>query len=417
MAIGGVNNSQGNQAGIKPLGNINLEDINEVFETTKKEELRTTFSETFTTISIEESEQAQQFLSGLINNKDYLCEKLNIEEEQYDAFACIALALASQETGMSKEEKNEEAADSWKNPGYEEENHGWGKLKNDAMKFADVILGGGSSSSGLTQIKINDFMRTLPEEEAQLLKDLGVKTWGMNQNNLYEKPEVAAAATIVILNSIAQNYDDYIAKLKNDKENGHDAIGESLPSNLSEEEKNNIGEEKLDLITLIYEKAPSNEAKEEIRNAFKDWFKAYDDTLIGGKGTGEGLNEEENLNVLNEKLKACFTQEELESGAFEELKKEDIDYIRYFLTSEGQEMNMLEYCAYAWNKGTSEDGGMKVDRTIIDKIGTILKDPECFDYDQFTVNVVTLAEKYASQSNPELTIDEMVEIFDEYEFN
>lgn len=258
-------------------------------------------------------------------------------------------------------------------------------------------------------------MKTLPEKEVQLLKDLGVSTSFVNQNNLYKNPDVAAAATIVILNSIAQNYDDYLAKLKNDEENGHEKIGERLPSNLSEEEKNNIGEEKLDLITSIYNSAPNNETKEEIRNAFKDWFKAYDNTLVGEKGTGEGLNEEENLNILNEKLKSCFSEEELEKGAFVELKIEDIDYIRYFLTSQGQEMNMLEYCAYAWNKGTG-DSGMKVDRTIMDKIGTILKDPETFDYDQFTINVVTLAEKYTQQSNPELTAEEMVEIFDEYEF-
>ena len=61
-------------------------------------------------------------------------------------------------------------------------------------------------------------------------------------------------------------------------------------------------------------------------------------------------------------------------------------------------MNMTEYCAYAWNKGTGTTG-MQLDRLLADKIGTILSNPEDFDYDQFTVNVASLAEKYASQSS------------------
>lgn len=398
------------------LPNINLQNIKKVYETEQKEELRSDFAGTFNIVDVESSSHGQAFLEGLINNKETILNSLKIEEEEYDMFACMALALASQETGMGMEKTNEESEDSWKDKGYEEENTGWGKIANDVMKLFDTaVLKNGSSSSGLTQMKINDFMKTLPEKEAQLLKDLGVTTSFVNQNNLYKNPDIAAAATIVILNSIAQNYDNYLDKLKKDETNGHEKIAERLPSNLSEEEKNNIGEQKLNLITSIYNNASDNEAKEEIRTAFKNWFKAYDNTAIGEKGTSEGLNEEENLNILNEKLKACFDENELQNGAFEELKREDIDYIRYFLTSEGQEMDMLEYCAYAWNKGTG-DSGMSIDRTIMDKIGTILKDPETFDYDQFTINVVTLAEKYAQQSNPELTIEEMAKIFDEYEF-
>ena len=60
-------------------------------------------------------------------------------------------------------------------------------------------------------------------------------------------------------------------------------------------------------------------------------------------------------------------------------------------------MNMTEYCAYAWNKGTGETG-MQLDRLLADKIGTILYNPEDFDYDQFTVNVSTLAFMYANQT-------------------
>ena len=41
---------------------------------------------------------------------------------------------------------------------------------------------------------------------------------------------------------------------------------------------------------------------------------------------------------------------------------------------------------------------MQTDRMLAEKIGTILATPEDFDYDQFTVNVMTLAAKYANQS-------------------
>ena len=60
-------------------------------------------------------------------------------------------------------------------------------------------------------------------------------------------------------------------------------------------------------------------------------------------------------------------------------------------------MTKTHYCAYAWNKGT-EETGMQLDRLLADKIGTILTDPESFDYDQFTVNVTRLAEKYEAQA-------------------
>ena len=60
-------------------------------------------------------------------------------------------------------------------------------------------------------------------------------------------------------------------------------------------------------------------------------------------------------------------------------------------------MNKTEYCAYAWNKGTGKTG-MQLDRLLADKVGTILSNPEDFDYDQFTVNVSTLAFMYSNQA-------------------
>ena len=66
-------------------------------------------------------------------------------------------------------------------------------------------------------MKINDFMsEKLSNSEVNLLKELGIETSGWNGNNLYEEPDKAAIATIVVLNSIAQNYDDYKTMLNNE---------------------------------------------------------------------------------------------------------------------------------------------------------------------------------------------------------
>ena len=67
---------------------------------------------------------------------------------------------------------------------------------------------------------------------------------------------------------------------------------------------------------------------------------------------------------------------------------------------------MTEFCAYAWNKGFESDG-RKLDRMLAESIGIILSDPESFDYDQFASNVENLAEKYARQSNSQISIDDM----------
>ena len=66
------------------------------------------------------------------------------------------------------------------------------------------------------------------------------------------------------------------------------------------------------------------------------------------------------------------------------------------MCSEDAQMDVAEYCAYAWNKGTDESG-MKPDRLISEKLGIIFSDPEIFDYNQYTANVVTIASHYANQ--------------------
>lgn len=370
---------------------IKLEDINVFYETEQIEENRSSFNMSFKEIPILSSKEGEKFLNGLINNKEILCERLGLSEEQYDSFACTALALASQETGMGVE------------AGYQDENNGWGKFKRGVGKFFDVLLGGASASSGLTQMKINDFMsEKLSNSEVNLLKELGIETSGWNGNNLYEEPDKAAIATIVVLNSIAQNYDDYKTMLNNE----HKKLEEKLPSNLSEEDKIGIGKQIIDNITSLYESSPT-EAQSEIRNAFKNWLLAQNDSVKGQKKVEKGFNEEENLEILNKLL--------AENGETKTLNQSDLNYIRYYLTSDSQEMNLTEYCAYGWNKGTGYSG-MQLDRTLADKIGTILANPEDFDYDQFTVNVSTLSKMYAQQSNINKAEDFLNNPFKDYEF-
>ena len=194
---------------------IKLEDISVFYETQQVEKERSSFNMSFKEQPIMNSKEGQKFINGLIDNKEVLCERLGLSEEQYDVFACTALALASQETGMGTEK------------GYQDENNGFGKFKRDVAKIVDVLLGGASASSGLTQMKINDFMNEkLSASDVELLKELGIKTSGLNGNNLYANPDKSAIATIVVLNSIAQNYDDYKTMLKNE----HDDLAGKLPS-------------------------------------------------------------------------------------------------------------------------------------------------------------------------------------------
>ena len=183
---------------------------------------------------------------------------------------------------------------------------------------------------------------------------------------------------MVVLKSLIDNYDDYKKVLSD----SHTEIAGKLNDGLSEDERIKKGDDMLASICSIYENS-DDDTKTAIRSQFKQWLLAAPDEK------DKEWNEAEQLKILNEYLSAGTPPMSLEQA--------DLDYIRYTLTQPGQEMSEVEYCAYAWNKGT-EESGMKLDRLLADKIGTILADPENFDYDQFTVNVSTLAEKYAQQS-------------------
>ena len=354
---------------------IALEDISILYTTEKLEEERSTFNKTFNQTTLEESEQGKKFLSGLKDTKDSLCKDLGITSEQYDSLACIALALASQETGMGEEK------------GYESENTGIGKLFRGIAKQIDVWRGGSSASSGLTQMKIYDFLNgdKLTTEQKTILKEYGVEAKGISNNNLYENPDKAAIATMVVLTSIYENYDEYKTVLAEE----HEKVGASIAEDSSKLEAIEArGNELLNNIYDVY-KGASNSQKMEIRATFKQWFLSTNGSKIGDKGVDNKYNEEVQLNKLNELL--------ANNSADFRLEEDSLHFIRYALTSEGQEMNVAEYCAYGWNKGTGSTG-MQLDRMLAEKIGTILYNPEDFDYDQFTTNVSMLADKYAEQS-------------------
>lgn len=355
--------------------NIDLEAIDFLFSTDKLEEERTTFEDTFKMIDAnDESSDGAKFLNGLIDNKANLQEDLGLSDEEYDNLACIALALASQETGMGDE------------AGYSIENSWFGGPIRKAMKWVDIKTGGGSASSGLTQMRIYDFMHSeqspLTDEQKALLNEYGIVAEDFATNNLFANPDKAAIASMIVLTNIYENYDNYKNALSTEHTNIETRLGLA-----TDEDKQNAqirGEKILYDITNLYNGIEDAKEKIKIREAIKDLYIA-----VPNGSKLQNLNEEKclkHLNKLLEKNSASFT-----------LTTEDLEYIRYELTTQEAALTPQEYCAYGWNKGTQESG-MKPDRIISDTIGTILKNPEDFDYDQFTVNVSTLAQKYIEQS-------------------
>lgn len=352
---------------------ININDISILYTTEKEESKRTSFSDTYSETKLKDAEQGNKFLQGLKDYRNTLTEKLGLSSEQYDSLACIALALASQETGMGFEN------------GYDSENQSIGKFFRSIAKQIDVWFGGASASSGLTQMKIYDFMNSdkLSQSQKDILTDLGVEVYGISDNNLYSEPDKSAAATIVVLDSIVSTYDKYVEVLAEN----HSETGKNLNDGLTESQRIDKGNDILNKISDIYQKSGDAD-KVKIRSAFKQWLLSQNGSKIGDRGVDKEYNEEYQLQAFNNLLAQSSDLV---------LQQEDLDYIRYALTSSGQEMTMTEYCAYGWNKGTT-DTGMQPDRLLADKVGIILSNPEDFDYDQFTVNVASLADKYAQQS-------------------
>ncbi len=346
---------------------IDLEDISILYTTTQTEDKRSTFDKTYKNTPVEQAPQGAQFLNGLKDNKETLAKDLGLDSEQYDRLACVALALASQETGMGLEQ------------GYVEENTGAGGNWRKFMKWVDVnIMGGASASSGLTQMKIYDFMNSnkLTQDQKNIMTKYGIDVDGVATNNLYAEPDKAAVATMVVLKSLIDNYSVYTDKMATE----HSKL--QFNDGLTEEERIEKGDDILMDVAQLYEMSDT-QTRVQIRSQFKQW-------LLSTPGNKDkDYNEAEQLKKLNQLL--------ANGEPPMQLQQSDLDYIRYTLTSPNRNLTTTEYCAYAWNKGTG-DSGMQLDRILADQIGIILSNPEDFDYDQFTVNVSTLAEMYANQS-------------------
>ena len=383
-----VNDENQNQNQRKEI-EIKLEDISILYTTKKQEEDRTTFTESYSQVNINSTPQGKKFYDSLIDNKQDLMQRLGLTDEQYDTLACTALALASQETGMGEED------------GYEGENQGIGKVLRDIGKwFSTTFLGDGSASSGLTQMKIYDFLNEnkLPDELKQIMKDYGISANGQNDNNLFANPDKAAIATMVVLKHINDNYDSH----KNTLDSEHERIGNEIASTPEEKaEKLEQGKELLNNILDVYKNAPENK-KAVLRETFKSWLLAKNGTKLNPMNDTDPYNEEAQLLYFNVLLS--------KNGADFKLDGNSLNLLRYALTENGSEMNHIEYMAYGWNKGTTGTG-MQLDRMLAEKIGTLMQNPEDLDYDQFTPNVATMAERYAKQSIGQKAAAFMNEVF------
>lgn len=346
---------------------MDVENISVFYTTNLTEDRRSDFENTFKSADVNENQQGARFLEGLVENKADLMEELGISEEEYDNLACIAMALATQETGMGRED------------GYDSENNGLGKWFRDTLKNVESWINpSGSESSGLTQIKIYDFLNgdKLTAEQKEILYYHGVSAESITSDNLYSNPDKAAVATMVILDSLAKNfYPQYLDKLSQEHKELESKID---PAQLER------GQEDLDKIMEVYENSDSK-TQQKIRVALKQWMLSVNGSKDGLFVFDKTYNEEHNLNELNKLLKLDTP-----------LVQEDLDYIRYTLSSDDAKMNTTQYCAYAWNNGTGNTG-MQFDRLLSAKIGTIYTTPEIFDYDQFVYNVETIAKKYAQQ--------------------
>lgn len=432
---------------------IDLNLINELYSTDLVENQRGTFDETFTTIDVSgelsygsevdgtwsknndtddgivfysalnSQEAPEDYNDSIGSNKEYdfsqikklLCFNLEIDEETYDALACVALALASQETGMGNEE------------GYKSENtkNTMDKTSRDTVINGKNILGNiingikslfnkeeevpGSASSGLTQLKIDDFLND-PETNqnwySAMMKQLGIESNSPTDNNLYEKPEYSAIATMFKLKTILDDYKDYSRAM----DKYHDALGEKL-SQENEINENEVLEKGYNYVLDIYqtyENIDDEDEKVKFRTAVKGWIMAKNGTTLNeevnsksseeileySKDSSNEYNEEAQLNIVNDYLKKY-------SNNNAEIEQSSLDYIRYFLTDEGTKMSPLEYLPHAWNTGANlnESNQLnKYDRFISTQMGIILSEPDVYNYDQFTPNVVELATKYAAQS-------------------
>ena len=352
--------------------------LKEFYATNLPEDERGTFDESFpegARLKVEnehlytkgsDCSQPYEFYNSLIDNKEYLTNTLDLSSEEYDALTCIALGLASQETGMGMED------------GYLEEQSG---LYSLARKIGITFGSKHSASSGLTQIKIFDQMENMERFYSSIMKQKGVDAKSKTSDNL-NNPEYSAIATMVVLKTIMLNYENYEKTMNENHQNLAEQFENQGINSQEAEEKG------FDYLSQIYQKYQnsSDEEKIEIRLAFKQLLKSTDgSTKENPSPDGEKYTEEIQFERLKEAL-----------GSDVALEDDALSYLKLALSSEICQMDKVEYCAYAWNCGTGETG-MQPDRIMAEKIGIILSNPEDFDYDQYAANVIALSEKYAQQ--------------------
>lgn len=357
--------------------------------------------------------ESYRFYDALMENKKYLTTTLDIKDDEYDSMCCIALALASQETGMGLEE------------GYQEEQVK--NMFNDPDSFITTItrklgistISDNSQSSGLTQIKIYDqFQNVFSKWDMSALIQRGVKVDGKVSDNL-EIPEIAAIATIGVLKTIMDNFDEYKAKL--DKQHGTFAK-EFINQGIDPAEAEQKGFNYLSDVYEVFQNS-TNKEKLEIQDAFSQW-------LLSENGTTK-KNPNEDGEFYTEEIQLERLQKAL--GGKVELNQESLNYIRFALCSEDCQMDVTEYCAYAWNNGTQEKG-MQLDRLLSGKICAIFRDSEIFNNNNkghesqnnnYVGSVLSLIERYAQQGssvNPYWAVEDNLDSYVEdfirsYEWN
>lgn len=393
--------------------NVNIDDIDELYLTTKTETERTTFSETFPeeerfSTNLSPQAKSSKFQIDAYEFWDTLCQarednpkngttslrdKLNLTDDQYDSLACIALAIATQETGMG-----------WETEYKNEQSGAWANIR----KLGIIFFNDKSASSGLTQIKLYDQMEEMDTWHKGILSQYGIETsagiLGKGYDNLND-PQKSAVATMVVLQSIMTKYDDYQDVMNNK----HDELTQKFEA--EGQDAQTCEEIGFDYMSQIYEKYQNStdEEKLEIRDSLKYLFLAQDGTTLDNPSkSGKEYTEEYQLQRLQNALGDL------------DFPNEAIEYVRYAMTSEVSQMDMTEYCAYAWNKGTGTTG-MQPDRAIAEKLGIILSNPEDFDYEQYAANVVQLATHYAEQTTQQgndgyFAINDSIQDYNENQF-
>ena len=380
-----------------------VEKINTIFTTKKEEESRKDFDETFeeNNINDKKSEQGKKFHEGLTKNKSSLMKDLGLSDDEYDSLACIAMALASQETGMGLEK------------GYKAENTDGNIekiLRDKAIEAGDKIRSSQpSASSGLTQIKIHDYMKN--PEIKETLKKYGIVSENKVNNNLYSEPDKAAVATMVILADIAKNS---YSKYENALEEAHQKIRTTLDPNLTDEQCLKKGENALKMLEEVYNYSPylsGEESRKGIGQILTNWLLSVDDSVPDEKFCNSKIYKEYgvlycesvNLKILNSVI-----------GTYGyELKQEDLNYIRYALSTDKYKLNPVECLAYTWHYG--EDAAFdtdKKDRMLAEKTSVMFTETGKSCDQRYTGTVEELTDLYGQQAGTD--IDEINDLIDNY---